>query len=440
MAPIFLSSVLTVGVISYLLIKSSEELFDQYAKAHAFEYVESFLIATEVSGSRANIIRVTNSLGTYSDIEEFFVIDNDSKTILASNKNKFTGKSLAVLPERYPVDEILNLHNSGERYYQALTNNTYVLGYRARIVSEDHRSQKSITLILLTSPNSISLFFDKFKADIFTHSVFIFVLSLVLFYILIQVILLRPIKRIITVLSKEQGNGKPNLCAVETNDELGTLAETYNIMMLDRYNKRQKLISANKTLEELNQHDALTGISNRRNFDQVLHKEWHRSIRNHEMISLVMIDIDYFKQFNDTYGHLAGDDCLKIVAKSLNTNINRPGDLVSRYGGEEFVIILPHSNEQAWELAELCRREIESLVIFKDENDKPVQITISLGLANIVPLKGQHYDVLIKAADMALYQAKAAGRNKVIVHDLQSTVSENSFKDNSNVMPFKKKE
>jgi len=218
---------------------------------------------------------------------------------------------------------------------------------------------------------------------------------------------------------------------------LGVLASTYNSMILERHNQRQALISANLELEQLSQRDALTGISNRRNFDHVLNEEWLRAIRKRDIISLIMIDVDHFKQFNDNHGHLAGDDCLKMIAAALNSEIKRPGDIVSRYGGEEFVIILPHSNEACWELAESCRRKIESLIIFHDENNKPVQATISLGIASTTPTKGQHCDELIKAADMALYEAKAAGRNMVVVQDLNKDVTDTAFQKLHNVVPFK---
>lgn len=437
MAPVFLSCVLVIGMMDFLIVTGSEDLAEQSAEAQAFEYIESFLIATEVSGSKANIIRVTNSIGSYADVKEVFIVDNEQRKIIASNKNKFNNKSIEALPEYYPLDEINNVFQTRDKYYVKLHDNRYLLGYRAKILAENRQSQRAITILVLTSPESINAFFDNFKNDIFVRSVFIFIFALSLFYVLLRLILLTPIKKIIKVLAKGTSTRKPALCEVSSKDELGILAETYNTMIIERHEKRRELIAINKTLENLSQIDALTDISNRRNFDRVLHAEWHRSIRNHEMISLAMIDIDKFKNFNDTYGHLAGDDCLKLVAKTLANHTNRPGDVVSRYGGEEFAIILPHSNDKAWEFAEHCRREIENLVIFNDENDKPVKVTLSLGLASIIPHKGQHHDVLIKAADMALYEAKANGRNLVIVHDLTKDASKLDFGENSNVMPFK---
>jgi len=429
--------VFIVGTMDYLISKGSQDLLDRHVKVKAFEYIESFLIATEVSGSKANIVRVTNSLGTYADIKELFIIDNKQQKIIASNKSRFNGKGLEKLPVHYNQADIKQIINSGEKYYKELEANKYLLSTRATIFSEDHRSQKSITILMLTSPDSINTFFSDFKNDVFSKSAFIFVFALLLFYLFLKFILLTPIKKIIRILSEGQNAAKPLLCEIKSNDELGVLASTYNSMILERHNQRQALISANLELEQLSQRDALTGISNRRNFDHVLNEEWLRAIRKRDIISLIMIDVDHFKQFNDNHGHLAGDDCLKMIAAALNSEIKRPGDIVSRYGGEEFVIILPHSNEACWELAESCRRKIESLIIFHDENNKPVQATISLGIASTTPTKGQHCDELIKAADMALYEAKAAGRNMVVVQDLNKDVTDTAFQKLHNVVPFK---
>jgi len=429
--------VFIVGTLDYLISKGSQDLLDRHVKVKALEYIESFLIATEVSGSKANIIRVTNSLGTYSDIEELFIIDNKQQKIIASNKNRFNNKGLKKLPAHYNQNVINRIINSGEKYYTELQENKYLFSFRATILSEDHKSQRSITILLLTSPDSINTFFSDFKNDVFSKSAFIFVFALLLFYLFLKFILLNPIKNIISTLAEGENTEKPSLCEVKSNDELGVLASTYNSMILERHNQRQALISANQELEQLSQHDALTGISNRRNFDHVLNEEWLRAIRKHDMISLIMIDVDHFKQFNDIHGHLAGDDCLKIIAAALNSEMKRPGDIVSRYGGEEFVIILPHSNDACWELADSCRRKIESLTIFHDNNNKPVQATISLGIASTIPTKGQHCDVLIKAADLALYEAKAAGRNIVVVQDLSKDVTDKAFLQQHNVVPFK---
>lgn len=167
-------------------------------------------------------------------------------------------------------------------------------------------------------------------------------------------------------------------------------------------------------LEDLSTLDGLTGIPNRRKFDDYLEMEWKRAVRGSYPVSIIMIDIDYFKLFNDNYGHSAGDDCLKTVAQSLNMASRRPADFIARYGGEEFVGILPNTFiEKAAEFAQRLRLSVEELHIphkFSLVSDK---ITVSLGCAATIPTVKKSYDLLIKNADKALYEAKSKGRNQL---------------------------
>ncbi|MGR9105893.1 MAG: GGDEF domain-containing response regulator [Gammaproteobacteria bacterium] len=176
----------------------------------------------------------------------------------------------------------------------------------------------------------------------------------------------------------------------------------------------QELQEANIKLARLSAVDGLTEVFNRRYFDYALEKEFQRSIRNRVPISLIMIDIDGFKDFNDHYGHLRGDQCLKQIASALKKVFNRSHDFVARYGGEEFVVVLPEtSKEGAERMAEALRFRVESLAI--DHIKAPVGtcVTISLGAASIVPQPGIRSEELIKLADRALYRSKIAGRNRV---------------------------
>lgn len=166
-------------------------------------------------------------------------------------------------------------------------------------------------------------------------------------------------------------------------------------------------------LEDLSTLDGLTGIPNRRKFDAYLKTEWKRAVRESYPLSLIMIDIDHFKLFNDNYGHGPGDECLKKVAKELSITAKRPADFVARYGGEEFSSILPNTSiEQATEFAELLRHNIEKLYIPHDFSPSGNRITISLGSATTIPTVKKSYDLLITSADNALYKAKSDGRNK----------------------------
>ena len=182
---------------------------------------------------------------------------------------------------------------------------------------------------------------------------------------------------------------------------------------------RQQLQQANRELRLIAVKDGLTGISNRRHFDETLMKEIKRAIRSETSVSLVMCDIDFFKPYNDNYGHQAGDDCLKYVARTLATSTKRPGDLVARYGGEEFAIILPETGtDGAMAIAESIRSTIEELNLSHDYSAVADHITISCGVAAISP-KRDGEDIsdlakqLIKSADNGLYRAKEIGRNTV---------------------------
>lgn len=170
----------------------------------------------------------------------------------------------------------------------------------------------------------------------------------------------------------------------------------------------------NAQLEELSNVDPLTNLSNRRHFDEVLQVEWKRALRHESPISVLMLDIDFFKRFNDTYGHLAGDDCLQQVAACLKAQLRRPSDLLARYGGEEFVVLLPQTDEMGAQIvAESLRRGVEGLEVESGGEPLAGQISISVGVATLRPRADLRPESLVDQADQALYQAKETGRNRV---------------------------
>jgi diguanylate cyclase (GGDEF)-like protein len=179
-------------------------------------------------------------------------------------------------------------------------------------------------------------------------------------------------------------------------------------------------------LHQLSVVDPLTGIANRRAFEQALNEEWRRAMRHHTGLCLVMVDVDYFKRFNDTYGHPAGDQCLRVVAQALAGKARRAGEMAARYGGEEFAVLLPHTEiEDAHRLAELMCVAVREQQIPHAASEVAPCVTISVGVASAASAIGSaardsaggirtEPAALLKAADQALYRAKQAGRNRVV--------------------------
>jgi diguanylate cyclase (GGDEF)-like protein len=204
---------------------------------------------------------------------------------------------------------------------------------------------------------------------------------------------------------------------------LGFLAYQYRMKRMRSLADRLQSLVEERTaaLERLNQElqrltatDSLTGVANRRRFDEALDHEWRRAVRTHAPLACIMIDIDHFKAFNDRYGHLQGDACLRQIAHSLVAAVRRAGDIVARYGGEEFAVVLPGTaHAGAVRVAEQLRAGIEALRVPNDASATLPFVTISLGVATVTPMAGVSPQTLVAAADRALYSAKRSGRNQV---------------------------
>jgi len=289
--------------------------------------------------------------------------------------------------------------------------------------------------------------------------VFIFVaLALILLVGLIQVITTRRISRPLEKFSKKLRAFDPNninddiMFEKETFKEITELSNGYhkligelkssqaiqkanesNIQSLlkesEQINKElalksqelaikvTKLEDAEKKLNELSKTDQLTQVNNRRGFDEYFEKEWTRGIRSQSAMSLLMIDIDLFKNFNDKYGHVEGDNCLKRVASVIEGTIRRPPDMAARYGGEEFVVLLPETDiKGALNIAERIRANVEALAIENKLEEKDNVVTISIGISEMIPNPNTHKEKLIRQADTAMYDAKNIGRNKCMIY------------------------
>lgn len=186
-----------------------------------------------------------------------------------------------------------------------------------------------------------------------------------------------------------------------------------NAMLEDSVRKRTaELEAANRQLATLSTTDSLTQLANRRKFDEVWQTEWQRATRQGTPLAVIMLDVDFFKRYNDHYGHQAGDACLQQVASILSGGMHRAGELVARYGGEEFVLVLPGADRaDACASAERIRAAVQAAAIAHADSPLGPVVTVSVGVAADTPRMGTHPEHLLRAADAALYRAKAQGRN-----------------------------
>jgi two-component system chemotaxis family response regulator WspR len=240
---------------------------------------------------------------------------------------------------------------------------------------------------------------------------------------------------VIVLSTREEPATKSEAFAAGANDYLVKLPDRLELIARIRYHSQaylnqiqrdeayaalresqQNLLEANLELQRLTKVDGLTGLSNRRYFDEYLAAEWSTATRKGNPVAVLMIDVDEFKRYNDSYGHLAGDEVLRAVAGALQAHCRHSADLAARFGGEEFVIVLSDAPiERVKQLGETLCRSIEELKIAHRASRVSGHVTISVGCALAYPAEGNSPLLLVEAADRALYHAKAAGRNRAVV-------------------------
>ncbi|MBW2649974.1 MAG: diguanylate cyclase [Deltaproteobacteria bacterium] len=246
-------------------------------------------------------------------------------------------------------------------------------------------------------------FWEQYKWRIVGVVVLLVLETLLIFILLIQRSRLRR-----TDIALRKSRDQLEMQVEERTIELGQANQ-------ELVESNQKLDKANERLTYLSYVDEVTEINNRRYLDESLDREWKRATRNSLPLSLIMMDIDFFKKYNDIYGHLKGDECLKKIAGALSQALNRPADFIARYGGEEFVAVLPGTNiEGATHVADYLRKIVEEMSIEHDDAVTRKTVTISLGVASTIPKQHDSWDRLLKEADKALYRAKEEGRNRVV--------------------------
>jgi diguanylate cyclase (GGDEF)-like protein len=228
-------------------------------------------------------------------------------------------------------------------------------------------------------------------------------------------LILRPIRSLARMATRV-GRGDMDVRATERSwmPEFAPLAVAFDDMARKLAAREQELQIANQHLEELASLDGLTGLANRRGFDRELEQAWRQAAESRTPLALMMIDIDHFKLFNDRYGHVRGDACLRAVGETLSLVTLEDATMVARYGGEEFALLLPGIDlDRVAALGEEARRSIEDLLITHADSPRAI-VTVSIGVEALVPDASQKASDLVEAADSALYIAKRRGRNTVV--------------------------
>lgn len=366
------------------------------------------------------IIQGARSILFQADAEGMLLYHPDYAEIIKSSAGKASIKSLGLKSE-YPLLEAVRSIPPGKV---------------ALVTSPDEIMAVGI---IPETPWALTVHYPKSLMRPAILQNFAIVIAVGLATLLMEIFIIRSIlqKQVVMPLSRLMhamrlvglGNARvgDDILPTHSQDEIGALAREFASMasrVRDAYKQLERKVQertaaleeANRKLTEMSATDELTGLANRRRFDAVLANEWNRAMRTKGKLALLMIDVDWFKKYNDHYGHQAGDECLHCVANILQVNVLRGGDLVARYGGEEFAVVVPAVDaDDALCLAQRLCQAINSIQL--PHNMSPFgHITISIGVAALAPENGQAPEILIREADQALYRAKEMGRNQAVAH------------------------
>ncbi len=327
-----------------------------------------------------------------------------------------------------PVSDMFRLAlETGEiQFTQDYESDSFYTSMTAAVPIQDAENQTIAVLGLDYQVRSANDGITYFRDQAIGIILISFLLSVILSALITQY-LKYPVEQL-EIAARQVLHKKYNLVLdVDRQDEMGSLVDVFNMMVADIRDhtatlerkvleRTLELQQANKALQKLAEQDGLTGVFNRRYFDQFLEEEWLRSQANQTWISLIFCDIDCFKPYNDTYGHQAGDQCLREVAQTVSQCVSRSTDVVARYGGEEFVVVLPETPvEDAVALAEQIRCGVNQRHLANQGSIVSAYVTVSLGVASMIPTETVTTTALIKAADQALYQAKNEGRDRIAI-------------------------
>ncbi len=394
------SEVMSLSIDQFLVsrrLKSDEQLFYSWVVG----YTEIVTLSSKVLATN----RLNNVRQISNNIENKFKILIKNSHKLSLDKNQET---LALVNQLEDVltnsdgmlpTKILELRSIGQATGRSNFVHNLVKDFARQV---QFQSQNLNVAVLEDAEETTTLI--KVESDFIKLMAILSILFLIAaIYFLHQRIIKRLVKLNYRVLNRI--NGGDLTLNLKGNDEISDIAQSFNLLIEEIEEQKQ-------SLHELSLTDGLTGIANRRSLDEHLSNEINTAIENNSPLSILMMDIDCFKSFNDHYGHLSGDDCLRDIANAFKNSSLRKKDFIARFGGEEFVIILPNTNAEGSEkIASAMLKVVSSLKITHEWNSASPYVTMSIGVANFDPKQPISDEALLNQADKALYEAKDQGKN-----------------------------